>query len=162
MALTRSEKVTQYSIMLIALAAVVVSIWQSKIAQKQLEIQREYNRLTVKPYLNHSTGWLTSSDLWEIILTNEGIGPAIIKSTEFTFEGVKYTEWDSVLGASGLKSQRKGSWNLGIDAPFAVGKSINYLKLNMKEGEKTGYLGISVAIFYESIYGEQHELSFSF
>jgi hypothetical protein len=162
MSLSKSEKIAQYSIMVIALVAVVVSVWQGMISQKQLEIQREYNRLTVKPYLNYSTGWMSQAYEWDIVLTNEGIGPAIIKSTEFTFNGVKYHDWDKVLVAAELSSLRKGSWNLGNDAPFAVGKSVNYLKLNMREKEKSGSLGISVVIAYESIYGEAYKLSFSF
>ena len=95
-------------------------------------------------------------------MTNEGIGPAIIKSTELMYKQSKYEGWDKVLEAAGVRSIRKGSWNLGDGAPFAVGKSIDYLKLNLKEGEMNGYIGISVLISYESIYGEAHELSFSF
>ena len=109
MSLTKSEKISQYSIMVIALAAVFVSVWQGMISQRQLEIQREYNRLTVKPYLNFATGWITSGDEWEIVLTNEGIGPAIVKQTEFIYEGQKFNDWDAVLEAANIKSIRGGA-----------------------------------------------------
>jgi hypothetical protein len=162
MALSKSEKIIQYSIMIIALAAVVVSVWQGRISQKQLEIQREYNRLTVKPYLNFATGWIPSGDEWEIVLTNEGIGPAIVKHTEFIYQGQKFNDWDAVLEAANVKSIRAGSWNLGTDSPFSVDKSINFLKLRIREGERSANIGIATTISYESIYGESFELSFNF
>gem|GEM_PF-1172909 len=154
MAMTRSEKITQFGVVAIAVCAVVVSIWQTRISQ-------QHNRLSVMPYLDFFSGW-TSDSTWRLDLMNEGIGPAIIKSTELTYKGKVYSHWDAVLEAANLKGERVNSTNIGVDSPFKIDKEIVFLEIkNDPSNPKT--FGIDILIKYTSIYGgEIQELPISF
>ncbi|OEK04190.1 hypothetical protein [Roseivirga misakiensis] len=153
MATSRSEKVTQFAIVVIAVCAVVVSVWQVSIAQR-------HNRLSVRPYLNFFSGWATE-DTWALKLQNEGIGPAIIKSVSLTYKGETYTHWDAVLDAAEIRDKRVNSINLGIDAPFKADKEIIYLQLKGDPKNRVLY-GIEVLIKYTSIYDEPFEIGMRF
>ncbi len=161
MALPRTEKLSHFAVVIIAVSAVVVSVWQGRISEKHLEIAREHNRLTVKPYLDFFTGW-ENENKWVIILSNEGIGPAIVKSIEYSYDNKTYTHWDAVLEAAGIKAIRLGSVNIGNNSPIAVEKVIDYLSLRRVEDADRKPFGISVLIKYESIYGDPFELKFDF
>ena len=161
MGLSRTEKLSHYAVVLIAVSAVVVSVWQGRISEKHLEIAREHNRLTVKPYLDFFTGWV-GSDKWVITLSNEGIGPAVVKSIKYTYQGKTYTDWDAILTAAEISDLRLGSMNIGNDSPVAVDKVIQFLALRRTENLIGGSFGIHVLIKYESIYGDPFELELDF
>lgn len=152
--MTRSEKLTQYLIMIVAVCAVVVSVWQVRISQ-------EHNRLSVMPYLNFFSGWQSDST-WTLTLMNEGIGPAIVKSTTLTYKGKSYSHWDAVLDAADIRSKRVNSTNIGEDSPFRMDKEIVFLEIKNDPLKPVRY-GIDVLIKYTSIYGgEIIELKTSF
>ena len=59
----------------IALAAAIITIWQGFLTRK-------HNRLSVKPILRIDTQFLLGKQC-KILLVNNGIGPAIIKSVKY-------------------------------------------------------------------------------
>lgn len=152
--MSKSEKLTQFLVMTIAVCAVIVSVWQVRISQ-------QHNKLSVMPYLDFFSGWASDST-WRLSLMNEGIGPAIIKATELTYEGKVYSHWDAVLDAANIRSERVNSTNIGVDSPFKIDKEIIFLEIkNDPLNPKT--FGIDVLIKYTSIYGgEILELPISF
>ena len=90
MALSKIEKISHYGVVVIATLAVVVSIWQVRISERQLEIQREHNRLTVKPEITISQSISGEQSQFELRIMNKGFGPARIKNLELNYpEDVK-------------------------------------------------------------------------
>lgn len=155
--MSKGEKITQFAVVVIAVCAVVVSVWQGRIAAEQSEIARKHNRLTVKPYLDFFYGWYALDD-WKLTLSNEGIGPAIIKKVSYKYDGETYHNWDDVLRAADLLKARTGSYNMSPDSPFAVDKTVVFLRLNIQE-ESVRTIGIEILIEYESVYEEPFELT---
>ncbi|MBO3700667.1 hypothetical protein [Roseivirga sp. E12] len=152
--MSRSEKITQAGVVVIAVCAVVVSVWQVRISQ-------QHNRVSVMPYLNVFSSWQTDST-WRLNLMNEGIGPAIIKSTELTYNGKTYSHWDAVLDAAGLRKDRVNSTNISNNSPFRIDKEIVFIELKGDPRNPKPF-GIDVAIKYTSIYdGEIQTLKKSF
>ncbi|MFY0593005.1 MAG: hypothetical protein JXQ92_10180 [Roseivirga sp.] len=151
--MSKGEKITQVSVVIIAVCAVVVSAWQVEIAQR-------HNKLIVRPYLNFFSGWATE-DSWALKLQNEGIGPAVIKSVSLTYKGQVYSHWDELLDAVGIRGQRVNSINLGINSPFKTDKEIVYLQLK-GDPENRKIYGVDVLIKYASIYDEPFEITTSF
>jgi len=151
MAMSKTDKLSHYAIVFIAVMAVVVSIWQVRISQ-------EHNKLSVKPFMDSFTGWVSAEE-WMITLTNEGVGPAIIVGIDYNVNGKTYKNWDSVFEAMELeRSRRTASYNFDYPSPFATEKKINFLGLKLTEEEYRGTLkgnmGVEAIIYYESIYKE--------
>lgn len=154
MPMSRTEKLSHYAVVLIAVSAVVVSVWQVRLSQK-------HNRLSVRPYLDFFSGW-TAEREWEMTLSNEGVGPAILKKQEYSFGGKTYGTWDEVLKAANIFEQRINSTTFSPNSPFAADKTIVFLKLDRTEAELSKPIGISVKISYESVYEEPFELKINF
>lgn len=146
MPMSRTEKLSHYAVVFIAVSAVVVSIWQ-------VRLSHIHNKLTVRPFMDHFSGW-SSMNEWELTLTNEGVGPAILKSMEFRYDGNTYKNWDELLKVANLSDIRLDSYTFTPDSPFAVGKTVTFLKLHRPEDSLTAHLGIHVKIKYESVYEE--------
>lgn len=113
------------------------------------------------PYLDFFSGWQTDST-WRMNLMNEGMGPAIIKSTELTYDGKVYSHWDAVLDAAGIRADRVNSTNVSNDSPFKIDKEIVFIELKGDPLNPKPF-GIHVRINYTSIYeGEIQTLERSF
>ncbi len=154
MAMTKTEKLTQVMVVIIAVCAVVVSVWQVRISQ-------QHNKLSVMPYLNFFSGWVSDST-WRLSLMNEGIGPAIVQSTELTYKGKTYNHWDAVLDAAEIRNLRVTSTNIGENSPFRMDKEIVFVEMINAPSDPQRF-GINVLIKYTSIYGgETLELKTSF
>lgn len=149
--MTRAEKFSHYGVAVIALCAVLVSVWQMQAAQK-------HNRLSVRPFLETFTGWV-GEGTWQISLSNHGIGPAIITKVEYEFGGKTYRQWDTVLDAAKLRADRRGSHNFNGKSYLAPGTEIEFLTL--ERSQITNPLGIKIRMLYESVYEEPFVLQIS-
>lgn len=69
---------------IVAITALALSLWQ-------LLSQRKHDRLSVRPYLSAGYKWHCSSDKglksFEVVVVNNGIGPAIIKDCFVEIDG---------------------------------------------------------------------------
>ena len=148
--MTKTEKLSHYSVVLIAVLAVVVSIWQVRISQ-------EHNKLSVRPYMDFFYGWNNDRYL-ELQLSNQGVGPAIITSVEYFYNDEKFSSWDEVLRKADLIDRRKNSYTYSGNSPFASGKEVSFLVLDIKETETQLIAPLRIIIHYESIYEEDFEL----
>lgn len=153
MAMTKTERLSHYAIMVVAVSALVVSVWQVKISQ-------EHNKLSVRPYLDFFSGW--DYGVWRLDMSNEGVGPAVIKRVDYTYDGVTYNQLDEMLEAANLRVKRMNSTNFGKDSPFPVEKTVVFLELNRADSSLSKPLGISVSVKYESIYKGPFELNLDF
>ena len=74
--------------LVISVSALIVSIIETNILKEQ-------QKVTVWPYLN--IGATYNSDGVFLMLKNNGVGPAIIKSVEVAHQGQKVKDWEALL-----------------------------------------------------------------
>ncbi len=139
----------------IATLAVVISIWQG------FE-QRRHNRLSVKPLLNFET--VAHNQTKTIRLSNDGLGPAIIKEFYVTMDGEKIdanvqNPWTPVVENRGLTGQVSQMWYLAESSILKPEKSYNLLSWPL---DSMAQLDIQVVIAYESIYQQGFRISEDF
>ena len=142
------EKIANYSIMIIALVALLVSIWQVQLFQN-------HNKLTVKPYLDSSL--IQEDSILTVTFSNKGLGPAIIKNMIFAYEGSSYDTLEKLLIASNEKKNTIGSFNYSENSVVSSGEEKLLVKLLSRETR-----GVIVTIDYETIYEDKHRYQFEF
>lgn len=158
MALSKTERLSHYGILIIALTAVVVSVWQGRLSQRQLEIALEHNKLTVRPYLEFIKNIDGSNDLIEINLANQGYGPAVVESVRLTYKSVPYDAWNPLLTVAGEDNNIRQIYNYSEGSVVAPGTDRTILRLKSENETK----GISVLVKYRSIYHELDSTSIDF
>ena len=153
MASTKTEKLSQYAVIFIAITALVVSVWQGYVTQK-------HNRLTVRPYFNLSTSTNRTPTYngFNLNLTNQGYGPGIIKKFEITVDGEPQPHWNAVVSKLADQSIMTQAANLNSDDVFAAGKEQVLLSLENYTSQRR----IRLKIVYQSIYEEQFEETIDF
>ena len=145
---TKLEKLSDYAIIIIALSALFVSIWQIKVTHK-------HNRLSVQPYLDYH---LEQSDsTLTVEFSNQGFGPAIVKQITYSYQGKTYNSLEDFLNESGEVSNRLGSYQYGENTIIASGERKLLIYLKNREVR-----GVRVNMVYESVYEDQKEFTFEF
>ena len=148
-----------------AIVAVVIALWDN--------VQtRKHNRLTVQPYIVIQRVQHDSSGIGrgEIMLSNEGVGPAILRGLEIRLQledgrDTVMTSW----GTAAPLIQRRGllirGW-MEIDSGSALGVQRNGLLLRVQsEGDSAStriqnlFDALQVRLRYGSVYGDPAEAS---
>lgn len=158
MSTPRSERITQVSVVIIAVCAVVVSIWQGQISQKGLALAREHNRLTVKPYLDITRFTDSNDQTLEVKIVNHGYGPAIINEFSLIYDNQTYDNWNQVLNAAQEGRNIRFLNNMAPGSVMASGLDNVLVRLQTAFEHK----GITIRIGYESIYEEKDSIEFTF
>lgn len=158
MPLSKTERLSHYGVLIIALTAVVVSVWQGRISQRQLDIAIEHNKLTVKPYLEFTKRIEGGQNLLEIEVSNQGYGPAIIRRFEIEHDGKPYTAWNPALKAAGLNKGIRQLYNYDIGSVVAPGTNRIILRLLTPNTNKD----LEFKLVYESIYQQVDSTTISF
>lgn len=123
------ELIAALAATLTAIAAVVVAVVQTDIMREEAEMEREHARLSVKPSLWVVQNWSDNPDapLFSVVLTNKGLGPAIIEHFSVSFGGKTLNHWDDLVEAvsDGEYSiagdnENINAWSLGGVAPGAI------------------------------------------
>ena len=83
--------------MIIALAAVVISVCAFVVSALEVRIMREQQRAAVWPRIDIGNGF--NGKKLDIGVANNGIGPAIIEAVEITVDGEPMKSWHEVLSA---------------------------------------------------------------
>ncbi len=153
MAMSKTEKMSHFAVVFIAICAVVVSVWQVQLSQR-------HNRLTVRPYFNFSTGTVTTATKHEFQLsvTNGGYGPAIIKDFQISVDGQEVRHWNAAVDQLADSVLMTGAANFGSGDVFPPGKEEILLTLERYVSENR----IKLRIVYESIYNEQFDKEVEF
>jgi hypothetical protein len=145
--------------MVTAVAAIALGVWDS--AQN-----RRHNRLSVSPYLvcDYSIAATPGSTTFVINLSNEGIGPAIIRSVEIQLPdalgGGRSNEWGpvvAVLRERGVTVQNY--WNFEGGEALGVQKSQELLRAIVASSDRSDDIlqqlgAIQVQVQYASVYGD--------
>jgi hypothetical protein len=158
MALTKTEKLSHYGVLIIALTAVAVSVWQGRLSQKQLEIALQHNKLTVRPYLELIKNIDGSNDMLEINIANQGYGPAIVQEFTLSYGDVVSDGWNPVLDAANENANIRQLYNYSQGSVIAPGTERTMLRLKTPNVQK----GMRVFIKYRSIYEELDSASINF
>lgn len=158
MALSKTERLSHYGVLIIALTAVAVSVWQGRLSQRQLEIALEHNKLTVRPYLEFVKNIDGSNNLLEINLANQGYGPAVVESVILNYKNLRFDTWNPLLNAANENNNIRQIYNYSEGSVVAPGTDRTILRLKSQNETK----GISVLVKYRSIYQELDSTSISF
>lgn len=86
-----TDRITSVSAIIAAIAAVLVAVYETR-------INREYQRISVWPYLQQSNS-LTAGQPYLRTVSNLGVGPALIRSVEVSVDGVLCRDWGEVIKA---------------------------------------------------------------
>lgn len=137
-------KLDSYALTIIALLAVIVSIWQ-------VNHQQRHDRISMMPYVNWDVE--SSGDTISIKVWNKGAGPALITHYDFTVNDSTFGAWqtaflyaDSTIVSIGATTF--GSYTLAANEKLTL--------VSYKQGVKRdGYLRIDIR--FESVYGDKKE-----
>ena len=142
--MSNSDKLANLGIMIVAISALVVSIWQMRATET-------HNRLTVKPLMDYI---VTNDDSTRSIsIKNAGIGPAIITEMCYKYKSKDCLFMDEALEKAGAMDKIFGMYNYGANTVVAANENLFLLRFR---GHKM--YGIELKMTYESIYGDVFEM----
>ena len=162
------ELTLSISAMIIAVASITISIWEGS-------TMRKHYHLSVMPRLNNSFTVNDSSSTNNasaiFTINNNGLGPAVILSREYFVDGNKIDDsknhfsviLDSTLNFDNTAGSRFSSIPKGTT--ISIGENLtvfglffsnreSFYRQRMKLNDRLSYI-----IKYESLYGEQYEVS---
>mgnify|MGYP001816252986 FL=1 len=95
-----------------AVAAVVITMEQTKVMREEAELERRNARISVMPsvWLATHIGDTAESAYFKVVLTNKGLGPAVIENFTVTYQGEAVYNWDELA--------RKMAAKIGSDKSF--------------------------------------------
>ncbi|MCT4616031.1 MAG: hypothetical protein N4A49_14300 [Marinifilaceae bacterium] len=138
----------------ISLCAFFVSIYQSRILNRQTEIMQEQKHAAVWPRLFIAKN--TSNNIYQFTLQNDGVGPAIIKYVEVRLNGKIEKSWRAMINKI-CPHDLPVSISMINNRVVKPGETIFMCGIHgneaVKEFIKSKNKNISIDIYYESIYG---------
>jgi hypothetical protein len=90
---TRTERIERFLSLAVGVAvigAMLVSLYQARLAREQL-------RASAWPYLTQGNDWSTGDYRW--VVTNQGVGPAKIRSVRVMADGHPVPTWNAAVRA---------------------------------------------------------------
>ena len=95
-----------------AVAAVVITLEQTKVMREEAELERNNARISVLPsvWLSTYIGDLEGEAYYKVVLTNKGLGPAVIERFDVTYQDQPVNNWDELT--------RKMAAHVGSDKSF--------------------------------------------
>ena len=142
------EKLANYSVVLIALLALVVSFWQVKLFQN-------HNKLTVTPYLNSNV--FIEDSILMVSFSNKGLGPAVLKEMSYEINDTTYSTIFDLLKDTNDADNILKTYNYSPESVVSNGETKILVHLKNPKAR-----GIKVNIKYSSIYNEEKEIMFEF
>ena len=82
-----------------AVAAVVITLEQTKVMREEAELERKNARISVLPSVWLST-YIDDTDgeaYYKVVLTNKGLGPAVIERFDVSYQGLPVYNWDELV-----------------------------------------------------------------
>lgn len=148
---------------IIAIAATVTSVCALIVAIYQTKLSREQQLNSVWPYLviNES---IDENQKSTIMITNHGVGPAIIDSVRVVYKGKSYrlpTQVISEISRQLNRGEHGMSWShigLGKGAVISQGQSLPWITLNDSSDNmifRRELPQIKTYVYYHSMYGER-------
>ena len=153
--MSKSEKLQSAIAIFIAMMALFISLWQGC-------EQRKHNRLSVRPLLTFDV--FSRNQTKSIRLSNDGLGPALIKRFMITIDGEKLdaekgNPWTAVLDKRLLRNRFSEMYYFAEGTTVKADRSFN---LFTWEPDSVQQLGIRILIDYQSIYEEKFSIEEGF
>jgi len=142
------SKLDSYALMIIALSALFVSVWQ-------VNLQRKHDRISVMPYLEWKKE--KDSDGYTMLkVKNKGFGPAIFQSGHLDAEGRQYRDWKKALANLDTSIDVSQSTVFG---QFTLLPGEEVILVTAKGGEKVVQFAFQVAFkdVYDNEYDDQYQ-----
>ena len=153
--MTRSDltdRIMSVSAIVAAIAAVLVAAYEAR-------INREYQRISVWPRIQQSNSF-AGADTYQRIVSNVGVGPALIRSVQVNVDGVARRNWSDVIHAL-IGKPAPGHIYSALHAGYVVlpNKDMTVLKIPPGEDaqkfwEQTQTPRLSIRICYSSLFDE--------
>lgn len=156
-----ADTITAIAAIIIALIALGISVWQGYET-------RRHNRLSVTPKLTYDYSLSSAYPEVAIKLSNNGIGPAIIKDFALHVDGIRiedigYGGWKSVGNKLNTFQPWVRSAFLNKEDVMRVGEtkmlfSVDRKNINRERKEiiLKAFSRLKISIEYESIYGDNY------
>ncbi|MEM6522842.1 MAG: hypothetical protein AAGF85_07450 [Bacteroidota bacterium] len=153
---------------IVSISAIVISLMTLVILVLQTTMIREQQQNSVFPYLMIGNEGYGMSD-FKFVLTNNGIGPAIIESVEIAYlDSLYYMDlpsflYENVDSMDTLNDVLHSNFYPGMLIPAE--KKINILQVDNNKSESIALIQIlqalelEMTVTYKSIYGQRWELS---
>jgi hypothetical protein len=148
------EKYTALSSMLVAVCALVISIWQSYSIQ-------QHNKLSLRPYLQPVFNF-NANGSWDLHIFNQGTGPAQVIDVQYKVDDQTYHDRDAFLIALG---EEPDCYSKGhIERFYKVeDQQVVFATRNtgcFKAGPELRLMlnRIQIVLNYQSLYGETFQL----
>lgn len=139
------SKLDSYALMIIALSALCVSIWQ-------VNSQRKHDRFSVMPYLE----WETAKDeqgYVQLKIRNKGYGPAIFQKGYLQLEDTVFKDWGKALRYLDPSLDIKQSILLGGAYTLLPGEEL--FLVTAKGGEVP--ITLTYRVEFENLYEDSYE-----
>ena len=94
----RMEIFVSLAALVTAVAAVVITLEQTKVMREEAELERKNARISVMPsvWLSTFIGDLDEEGYFRVVLTNKGLGPAVIETFSVSYQGQLVNNWDEL------------------------------------------------------------------
>ena len=158
-----------------AVAAVIITMEQTKVMREEAALERRNARISVMPsvWLGTHIGEDEDGGYYKVVMTNKGLGPAVLETFAVTYKGEPVYNWDDLarkmsahIGSeksyegktlSSARSPVSPGLMLeagGVGEPFGISESADRdgLKLLMR-----GTPDIAIRACYCSLYGDCFE-----
>ena len=93
-----TEAFVSLAALVTAVAAVVITLEQTKVMREEAELERRNARISVMPSVWVAThiGDTEEGAYYKVVLTNKGLGPAVLENFEVTYKGESVGNWDEL------------------------------------------------------------------
>ena len=153
-----TDTIVYLSAMVIALASIVVSVWQG------METRKHY-RLSVRPKIEIFYNSDSERQLIGYTMCNNGLGPAMITEKNIYIDGEPvpwsgFSGYDEMLKRLGLQPYLKSHGAMGAGMTVKAGEQKNIIDFHIpdenlyQEKIMDIYSRLRFEIHYESMYGE--------
>lgn len=150
---------------IISLCALIVSLMQTTIMREERELMREHSRASVWPSLSLTRSKSHNDDnslaQFALILSNDGVGPAIITDVKVTYKGKHAEDWWDLFDLMQIPETINTSIGTSSfnESVIKIGESLKILNLtdNLPLAEEfyKYWDEVNMEIYYKSIYEEQ-------
>jgi hypothetical protein len=167
-----AEVLVSVAALVTAVAAVVITIEQTKVMREEAELERRNARISVMPsvWVGTHIGDTAGDAHFKIVLTNKGLGPAVIERVDVNYKGEPVGNWDALARkmAADIGSAKdfQGGVLLSSRSPVSPGLMLeaggdavplNVVESGDLEGLKLLMRGapyLQVTVCYCSLYGD--------
>ena len=111
--------------LIVSIASLVVALCALGFTAWQTSVQREHNRVSVRPHLFSfkARDWHNNLAKLQVLLTNNGLGPAFINNFEIYYKGQRYEADAAISSALGELSKNSSRTILGNDYAMSANET---------------------------------------